>query len=115
MRLQTQQSIHDVDAGFFHLPRPFNVVRLVETRAQFHHRGDLLAIFDRIHQRADDARIAAGAIKRLFGWRARPGLARPVLKTDDASKLLRMMEQNVAVADRREQIRPAAQRAVMAQ
>ena len=55
-----------MDAGFLQLPRPVDVVRLVEPRPQLDDRRDLLAIAHGVHQRADDARVAAGAVKRLL-------------------------------------------------
>ena len=51
-------------ARFFQLARPFDIRRFIETRAQFHQRGDLFAGVGGVNQRFDNRRIAARAIKR---------------------------------------------------
>ena len=60
------EAINDMHAVFLQLARPLDVVGLVKSRAQFHHRRDLLAVVHGVHQRADDARVAAGAVERHF-------------------------------------------------
>ena len=66
VHLVVHDAVDDVHARFLEPPRPEDVVRLVEARLQLGHRGDLLAILHRVHQRADDARVAAGAVERLL-------------------------------------------------
>src|SRR4051794_9558605 len=66
MCLEAKYAIADVDAGFFELRGETNVGGFVETRFQFDHDGDLLAVTRGIHQMADNARIAGRAIQRHF-------------------------------------------------
>ena len=64
VRLQTNHAVNDMRAGFFQLARPLNVGRFIETRAQFHQRGHLLAGIGGVNERFDNRRIAARAVKR---------------------------------------------------
>src|SRR5580765_8190321 len=66
MDLVTDEAIYDVNAGFFELARPKDVVRLVESRPQFDNGSHLLAIANGTFQRADNARVAAGSVEGLF-------------------------------------------------
>ena len=64
VRFQPDHAIDDVGAGFFESPRPLDIRRLIEARAQFHDRGDLFSCLGRINQRLNDGRIAARTVKR---------------------------------------------------
>ena len=104
------QSVNDVHAVFLEQPRPLNVVGFVEARPQFHDRRDLFALARGVFEGADDARIAAGAVKRLFDREhvgIRGGLFQKIHHA--VERLIRMMQQNVAFANRGEQVRLAAQ------
>jgi len=78
----TDQSIDNVDAGFLQLTRPLDVVGFVKARAQFHHGGDLFSVLNGVHQGAHDARIAAGAVKRLLDGQ-HSGIRRRLLQKFD--------------------------------
>ena len=112
VNLVADQAVDHMHAILFQAPRPLDVVRFIEARAQFHHGGDLLAVVHGVFERADDARIAAGAIERLFNGqdvrvRREPSSRNP---TTLLKFSLRVMQQNIALANGREQIRLAAQR-----
>ena len=64
VRLQTDDAVNDMRARFLELARPLNIGRFIETRAQLDERGDLLAGGGGVHERFDDGRIAARAVKR---------------------------------------------------
>ena len=88
-----------------------DIVRFIEARPQFHDRRDLFAVFHRVHQRANDPRIAAGAIKRLLDREHVRVLRGLFEKIDDAAEtFVGMMQQDVALANGGEQIGLAAQR-----
>ena len=111
MDLVAHQTVNHVYAVLLQLARPFNVVRLVKARPQFHHGRHLFAIADRIHQGANNPRIAAGAIERHFdGERIGVG-GGGFQKLHHARKtLVRVMEQDVALGNRGKNIRLILQR-----
>ena len=105
------QPIDHMHALLLQLSRPLDVVGLVEPRAQFHHGRHLLAVVDRLHQCADDARVAAGAIERLLDRQHVRIVRRLLEKIHHAGKIfIRMMQQNVALADGGENFLLLAQR-----
>ena len=57
--LVAHQAINHVHARLLKLPRPLDVVGLVEPRAQLDHRRHLFAVPHRVLQRADDPPVAA--------------------------------------------------------
>ena len=108
--LVVHDAIDDVDAGFLEAARPSDVVRLVEARFQLGDGGDLLAIAHGVHERADDARVAAGAVERLFDGedvRIGGGLLQKI--HDAGETLIRVMHEHVALADDGEEIAGAAE------
>ena len=106
----THQPVHHVHAGLFQLPGPFYIVRFVEPRAQFNYVGHLLAVPYRLHERADDARVAAGAIQGLFDRQHICVLGGLVQKIDDTAEVfVRMMQQNIPLANGGEEVFPTAQ------
>ena len=111
MDFVANQAINHVDAGFFQLPRPIDVPGLIKTRPQFHHCGDLLAVSDRVFQRANDARVATRAVQGLLDRqhiRIVTGLFQEI---DYAAEIfVRMVQQDVPLPDGREQIGLLAQR-----
>ena len=64
VRFQSDHAVDDMGARFLESPRPLNIGRFIEARAQFHQRGDLLAGVGGVDQRLNDRRITARAIKR---------------------------------------------------
>ena len=113
MRLQPDHAVDHVRAGFLEPPRPLDVVRLVETRAQFDQRRHLFAGVGGIDQRLDDRRIAARAIERdldrehlRIGRRALDQLHHRVVT------FVGMMEQNILPPHRLEDIRVRRQRRI---
>src|SRR6266481_3939062 len=84
---------------------PLNVVRFVKSCSQLDYRGDLLSISHSVFQRADDARIAARSIQRLFYCQHIRVRRRLLEEFDDTVEVLVwMMQQNVALANRSEQV-----------
>ena len=64
--LQFDEAEHDLRAGAFEIARPADIRLLVEARLQFDERGDRLAGFGRLDQRAHDRAVGRGAIERLL-------------------------------------------------
>ena len=92
-------------AVLLELARPLDVVGLVKPGAQSHHGGDLLALVDRVHQGADDALIAAGAVQRHLEGEHLAVLGGVFQKFHDAVEILvGMVQQDVPLADGGEQI-----------
>ena len=91
--------------GFFELARPLDVAGFVEAGTQLDHGRDLLAVLHRVHQRADDARVAAGAVERLLDGEHLRVFRRQFEKLDDAVEgVVRVMQQNVPLGDGGEQV-----------
>ena len=59
----THQPIDNIHTGLFQFPGPLDVIGLVESRAQLHNRGHLLAIASRFNERIHDSSIRAGPIQ----------------------------------------------------
>ena len=97
---EADQSVDDVDAGFFELAGPDDVVGFVEARAQFDEDGDLLALFGGGDEGVDDGGIAAGAIEgHLDGEHGRVG-GGVFQELDHAGEaLVGVVEEDVAGAD----------------
>jgi hypothetical protein len=100
MGFVADEAVDDVDAGFLHLARPVDVVGFVEAGFQFDERGDLFAVERRVHERADDGGVAAGAIERLLD-REDLGIACGLLdEIDDGREgVVGMVEEDFAFAD----------------
>ena len=109
MGLQVEESKHDVHTGPLHLPRPADVVGLVEPRLEFHQRRDVLARLGRGHEGAGDGGVATGAIERLLDGE-HPGIrGGGGHELDDRiERLVRMVEEDVALGDGREDVGAAA-------
>ena len=74
MALVVLHAVDDVATCLLEPARPVDVVRLVETRAQLHEDGDLLAVFGRLRQMLRNARFARQAVHRdLDGEHVRIG------------------------------------------
>ncbi len=97
VRFQADDAVNDVGACFLEPPRPLNIGRFIETRAQFYNCRDLLAGIGRVNQRLDDRRVTAGTIKRdLHGKHLR--IARRLFdKVDNRLKtVVGMMEEHIS-------------------
>src|SRR5882762_5624624 len=66
VRLQTNDSIHDMDPGFLQRTSPLDVCRFIEPRLKFNHYGYLLAALGCFRQGSHDLRVAAGTIHSLL-------------------------------------------------
>src|SRR5262245_27181839 len=64
--LQPDQTVDDVDAGFFKSLRPLDVRLFVEARLEFDQHRHLFAVLGGLDQRFDYRRILAHAVERLF-------------------------------------------------
>ena len=106
MRLQSDDAINDVGAGFLERARPLNIDRFIETRAQFHDRGDLFARVRRFDERFHNRRITARPIQGHLECEhlriARRGLDQFY---DRIETFVGMMEQDVLLAQHFEDIR----------
>src|SRR5215469_10352602 len=66
MNFVTDEPIDDMNTGFFELTRPKDVVRFVESRAQFDNGSHLFAIANGAFKCANDSRVAARAVEGLL-------------------------------------------------
>jgi len=66
VRLEAEDAVHDVGAGFLQLGRNVDVRFFIEARAQFDDDGHVLACLRGLGERVDDGGIAAGAIQGLL-------------------------------------------------
>ena len=105
VRLQLQEAVDDLDAGALQLVRPADIGLLVESRFQFDHRGDRFAGLGGLRQFLDDRAVLARPVERLLD-RDHSRVARrlPQELHDDVEALIRMMDDDVLLADRREAI-----------
>ncbi len=96
--LVADEAIDDVDAGFLKLARPLDIIGFVKAGAKLDDGGYLLAVLDGLHEGADDARIAAGAVKGLLDSEDLGVLARPAPRRlhDAVETFVGVMEQDVA-------------------
>jgi hypothetical protein len=106
VRLQAHQAVDDVHTRLLELARPDDVGRLVEARLDLHQSEHLLAAFGGVDERLNDRAVARGAVERLLdGEHVR--VARGLLEeAHDArrERLVRVVHEHVALADRGEQI-----------
>ena len=103
--LQFHEAEHDLHAGAFEIARPADIGFLVEARLEFHQRGDRLAGFGSIDQRADDRAVVRGAVQRLLDGDdigIDGGLAQEL--HDDVERLVWVVDDDVLLADRREAV-----------
>ncbi len=110
VRLQPDNAVDDVYAGAFELARPRNVRILVEARLEFDEREHLLAGLCGVDERVDDRRVARRAVERLLdGEHLRVGgRLREERLHRRRERVVRVMQQNVALADRGEDVLRAA-------
>lgn len=62
----SDEAVNDVDAGFFELAGPLDVIGFVEAGLEFDQGGDLFAAAGGLDEGADDGGVAAGAVEGLF-------------------------------------------------
>ena len=105
MDLVVDDPVDDMDAGFFEAASPGDIICFVEAGFEFDDGGDLFAIADGIHERADDSGVAASAVEGLFDGedlRISGGLFE---KIDYAGEVfVGVMNEDIALADDREEI-----------
>ena len=103
VRLQPHDAVDDVDARLLERLGPDDVVLLVEARLQLHEDGDLLAVLGRADERRDDRRFGPGPVERHLDRERLRVVRRPLDHLDDrAEGVVRVVEEDVAGADRRE-------------
>ena len=100
VRFQSHQAVVHLHARFLQAARPANVGRFVEARLELHHDGDFL-FRRRLHQRAHDRRILAGAVERLLDGKHVGILRRAFDEANDRRiGIVRVMQQDVALAQK---------------
>jgi len=105
MDFVTDQPINYVHSGLFQMARPIDISGFVKSRAQLHHRSDLLAVFHRVLQCPNDARVAASAVKCLFDRQHLRVCGSLFKKLDHTAEILvRVVQKDVTFTDGGEQI-----------
>ena len=108
----SDQPVNDVDSGLLEPAGPFDVVGLVKSGAEFYDGGDLFAVIHGVHQGADDARVAPGAIESLFDGQHLRIFRGPFQKMNHAGEvLIRVMQEDVTLPDGGENVLLVPQRA----
>ena len=100
VRLEAEDAVDDVAAGFLEAARHDDVVLLVEARLDLHEHRDLLAVAGSVGERRDDRRLARDAVERLLDGEygiVIGGRADEVL--DRRERLVRMVDEHVLLAD----------------
>ena len=105
MGLEIEDAVDDLRPGTLQVARPLDVGFLVEARLELNHRGDRLAGFRGLDQRRDDRRVLRGPVQRLLD-RDDARIARRLMEKlhDDVEALIRMVDDDVLGADRREAV-----------
>ena len=110
MRLQAEHAVDDLRAGVLQPLRPVDVRLLVEARHQLDDDRHFLAAPRRLDQRLHQHRVDAGAIDGLLDRDDVGIVGGPADELDDRlERLVRMVQQDVVLADRREDVRLLAQ------
>ena len=101
VRLETHEAEHHVHAGPLQVPRPGDVVGLVEPRLELHERRHVLAVLGRLGQRAHDRAVAAArAIERLLDGQHLRIAGRQLDEIEHRhERLVRMVQQNVVLGN----------------
>jgi hypothetical protein len=103
VRLEAEDPVHDVRAGFLQLVRELDIGLFVEARAQLDDHRHVLVRLRRFHQGADDRRIAPRAIQGLLDRENLRICGRLLDEIRDGRETLKgMMQQHVSAAQRRE-------------
>ena len=110
VRLVAHDAVHDVRAGFLQPVGQLDVGFLVEARAQLDDDRHVLAGVRRRDQRIDDRRIVAGAVQRLLDREHLRIGGREAHEIHHRREALEgMMQQQIVLADDREQVGVADQ------
>ena len=110
VRLEAEHAVDDLRAGVLQPLRPVDVRLLVEARHQLDHDRHFLAAARRLDQRLHQHRVDAGAVDGLLDRDDVGILGRAADELDDRlERLVGMVQQDVARADRREDVRLLAQ------
>ena len=105
VNLVADQAVNNMHARLLKLPRPKDVVGLIEASPQLHHSRHLLPVLHRVHQGADDLSVAARAVKGLFDGQHARIFSRLLQKIHDRAEIIiRMMQQHIPLTYDREQI-----------
>src|SRR5664279_273788 len=105
MRLQLDETEHDLRAGAFEIARPADVGGLVEARLEFDKRRDRLAGFRRLDEGAHDRAVGRGAVKRLLD-RDDIGIGRCLVQEldHDIERFIRVVDDEILLFDREKAI-----------
>ena len=102
MGLQADDAVDHVDARLLERLRPLDVLLLVEPRLQLHEHRDLLAVFRRADERGKDRRVRVRPVQgHLDRDRLRVGGRALDHLGDGRERVVRVVEEDVAGADRR--------------
>ena len=100
MRLQVDQAVYDVNAGFLHSRRPCDVAALVEARLQLDENGDLFPALRGFDQAIDDGGVSTNAVQRDLDGRDVRILDGGVEECfDGRERVERMVDELIAVLD----------------
>ena len=103
VRLQADDAVDHVDARLLERLGPLDVLLLVEARLQLHEDRDLLAVLGRADERGEDRRVRVRAVQgHLDRDRLRVGGGALDHLDDGRERVVRVVEEDVARADRRE-------------
>src|SRR5262249_6899703 len=101
MHLEAGNTVRHVDALTFERPCPFDVILLVAPCLEFHQYRDLRLLIPRVREHCDDRAVSPNAIECLLdGQYGRIGAARLDEIDDRRERVIRMMQQDVPLADR---------------
>ena len=102
MRFPADEPEYGVDPRFLHLPRPVDVVLLVEPGLQLYDRRHLFAIFGSPPQRPDDRGVLPDPVKRLLDGEYIGILGCRVQKIHDHGKrIVGVVQEHVPLANDR--------------
>ena len=89
-----------MDTSAFHLSCPDDVVRFVEAGFQLDESSDVLAVFGRFDQRANDRAVSAGAVERLLDRQDARIIGRLLNELHHGiERVERVVQQDVVVGD----------------
>ena len=109
--LQADHAVDDVDAGLLQRAGLDDVVLLVEPGLELDQGRDLLAVLGGAGQGVDDRVVVGGPVERLLDRQDLRVVGRLLDELDDrAERLVRVMDQDVLLADRGEDVRPIGER-----
>ena len=104
--LEADHAVDDVDAGLLERPGLDDVVLLVEPGLELDQGGDLLAVLGGARQGVDDRVGVGGPVERLLDRQDLRVFGRLLDELDDrAERLVGVVDQDVLLADRGEDVR----------